>query len=79
MAERVGISGPSHMSTLLARLREPGLVDNALAAPLPFEANAWQLTASGRELAAATPDDSRPQAVRTSRTAHPPAPTKETR
>jgi hypothetical protein len=79
MAERVGISGPSHMPTLLARLRERGLIENALAAPLPFEANAWQLTASGIELETAIPDEGRATANRTPRSAHPPATTKEYR
>jgi hypothetical protein len=79
VAERVCISGRSHMSMLLARLREQRVVENTVDAPLPFEANAWQLTASGRELETAIPDYGRATATRTSPTTRPPAPTKETR
>jgi DNA-binding IclR family transcriptional regulator len=53
IAERVGIEGKGHASMLLARAARFGLVENVVVDPLPFEANAWQLTASGRELEAA--------------------------
>ena len=49
IALRVGTSSSSHMSTLLARLARRGLIENAMDAAL-FEANAWQLTASGKQL-----------------------------
>ena len=50
VAERIGVKAKSHTSRLLARLSRRGLIENTVDAPLPFEANAWQLTASGREL-----------------------------
>jgi DNA-binding MarR family transcriptional regulator len=53
IAERVGIEGKGHASMLLARSARFGLIENLVVDPLPFEANAWQLTASGRELEAA--------------------------
>jgi DNA-binding MarR family transcriptional regulator len=77
VAERLGVKAKSHTSRLLARLARFGLIENTVAAPLPFEANAWLLTASGRELAVAIPDDGRAMAARASRNHHP-APTKET-
>jgi DNA-binding IclR family transcriptional regulator len=53
IAERVGINGKGDASTLLARLSRFGLIENVVVDPAPFEANAWQLTASGRELESA--------------------------
>jgi DNA-binding MarR family transcriptional regulator len=56
IAQRVGIEGKGHASTLLARLDRFGLIENLVVDPAPFEANAWQLTASGQELEAAIRD-----------------------
>jgi DNA-binding MarR family transcriptional regulator len=53
ISERVGIEAKGHASTLLARLARFGLIENLVVDPAPFEANAWQLTASGRELESA--------------------------
>jgi DNA-binding MarR family transcriptional regulator len=79
IAESVGISGKSHISKLLARLAQRGVVENTVDAALPFEANAWQLTASGIELESAIRGDGRPAATSTSHTARRPATTKEKR
>jgi DNA-binding MarR family transcriptional regulator len=57
IAERVGIEMKSHASILLARLARFGLIENLMLDPAPFEANAWRLTASGEELAAAVKED----------------------
>jgi len=56
IAQRVGIDGKGHASMLLARLARFGLIENLLADPAPFEPNAWRLTVSGVELAAAIRD-----------------------
>jgi DNA-binding MarR family transcriptional regulator len=53
IAQRVGIEGKGHASTLLSRMARFGLIENLVVDPAPFEANAWQLTASGRELESA--------------------------
>jgi DNA-binding MarR family transcriptional regulator len=50
IAGRVGIESAGHASMLLARAARFGLIENIVVDPLPFQANAWQLTASGREL-----------------------------
>jgi DNA-binding MarR family transcriptional regulator len=57
IAERVGIEVKGHASTLLTRLARLGLIENVVRDPAPFEANAWVLTATGRELAAAVEED----------------------
>jgi DNA-binding IclR family transcriptional regulator len=59
IAQRVGIEAKGHASTLLTRLSRFGLIENLVRDPLPFEANAWQLTPSGTELATAIRDDTR--------------------
>jgi DNA-binding MarR family transcriptional regulator len=69
LAERVGITAKGHASTLLARLARFGLIENLAPDAALFEANAWQLTASGWELEAATRDHGEPTARRGSRTA----------
>ena len=69
IAERVGIEGKGHASTLLARLARFGLIENVVVDPAPFEANAWQLTGSGSELEAATQDDGQRTAPRTTHVA----------
>jgi DNA-binding MarR family transcriptional regulator len=56
IAQRVGIASKGHTSTLLARLARYGLIENRVVNPLPFEANAWQLTAAGAELETAIQD-----------------------
>ncbi len=53
ISERVGIEAKGHASTLLARLARFGLIENLMVDPLPFEANAWQLTPSGIALVTA--------------------------
>jgi DNA-binding MarR family transcriptional regulator len=53
IAEHLGVKAKSHTSRLLARLARRGLIENTIDAALPFEANAWQLTTSGRELESA--------------------------
>jgi DNA-binding MarR family transcriptional regulator len=53
IAERLGVNAKSDTSRLLARLAQRGPIENTVDAALPFEANVWQLTASGRELEAA--------------------------
>jgi DNA-binding MarR family transcriptional regulator len=57
IAKRAGVVGKGHASTLLARLARFALVENLVVDPEPFEANAWRLTANGRELEAATRTD----------------------
>jgi DNA-binding IclR family transcriptional regulator len=57
IAERVGIGAKGHASTLLTRLARFGLIENLVHDPLPFEPNAWRLTTTGGELAAAIGDD----------------------
>jgi DNA-binding MarR family transcriptional regulator len=52
IAQRVGIEAKGHASTLLTRLARFGLIENLIRDPLPFAANAWQLTATGKELGA---------------------------
>ena len=49
----MGIEVKGHASTLLARLARFGLIENLMVDPLPFEANAWQLTPSGIALVTA--------------------------
>jgi DNA-binding MarR family transcriptional regulator len=67
LAERLGVTTKSHPSRLLARLAHHGLIENTLDAALPFEANAWWLTASGRELERAIRHEGRAVAARKSR------------
>jgi DNA-binding MarR family transcriptional regulator len=50
LAERVGVESKAHTSQLLARLARFGLIENQVVDPVPFEANAWRLTVSGRQL-----------------------------
>ena len=59
IAQRVAIEAKGHASTLLSRLARFGLIENLVRDPAPFEANAWQLTPSGIELANAIRGDSR--------------------
>jgi DNA-binding MarR family transcriptional regulator len=53
VAERVGIKAKSNISNVLARLARLGLVENAAGPPALFTSNVWQLTARGKEIAAA--------------------------
>jgi DNA-binding IclR family transcriptional regulator len=69
IAERVGIEAKGHASTLLARLARFGLIENLVGDPVPFEANAWRLTTTGSELAAAVADHPPPIARRSSHSA----------
>jgi DNA-binding MarR family transcriptional regulator len=57
IAERAGIKDKGTASELLARLARFGLIKNLVVDPLPFEPNAWRLTATGEELAAAVTDN----------------------
>ncbi len=50
IAERVGVGSKGHASVLLARLARFGLIENEVRDPAPFQANAWRLTTSGRQL-----------------------------
>jgi DNA-binding MarR family transcriptional regulator len=50
IADRVGIASKAHSSKLLVRLERFGLIENLNPRPAPFEANAWRLTASGKQL-----------------------------
>jgi DNA-binding MarR family transcriptional regulator len=53
IAERVGVESKAHTSRLLARLARFGLIENQVPDAARFEANAWRLTACGRQLEAA--------------------------
>lgn len=64
LAQRAGIRSKGNISMLLTRLARFGLIENQVLDPAPFEANAWRLTRSGQELAAAIPDDGRPATAR---------------
>jgi DNA-binding MarR family transcriptional regulator len=79
ISQRVGIHSKGHASTLLARLARFGLIKNLVIDPAPFEANAWQLTTTGRQLQAAIPDDRNPTSARRSRSAHHTTTAKESR
>jgi DNA-binding MarR family transcriptional regulator len=79
IAERVGIEGKGHASIVLARLARFGLIENVVVDPVPFEANAWQLTGDGIELEAAVRDDGNSPAARRSRDARRTITTKERR
>jgi predicted transcriptional regulator len=61
IAERVGIEGKGHASTLLARLARFGLIENTRTGG---RENEWRLTASGIELERAIRDDGKPTADR---------------
>jgi DNA-binding MarR family transcriptional regulator len=78
VADRLGVKAKSHTSRLLARLASRGLIENTVAAGLPFEANAWQLTESGRERERAIPDEERLTAFPTYPIAPRTTPTRET-
>ncbi len=53
IAERLGVASKAHTSKLLARLARFGLIENQMLDARPFRANAWRLTASGKQLQAA--------------------------
>ena|GEM_PF-222862 len=55
IAQSLGVESKGHTSRLLARLARFGLIENQLSDPAPFQANAWQLTRAGQELAATIP------------------------
>lgn len=57
LAERVGILGKSHISRLLACLRQRGLIANTQEDPTPAVPNAWVLTGAGLELERAIRDE----------------------
>ena len=57
IAERLGVESKAHTSKLLARLACFGLIENQVPNAAPFEANAWRLTASGRQLEATIRQD----------------------
>jgi DNA-binding MarR family transcriptional regulator len=60
LAERVGVHSKAHTSKLLARLARYGLIENQVIDPTPFEANAWRLTATGKQLQAAIRREGQP-------------------
>jgi DNA-binding MarR family transcriptional regulator len=53
IAQLAGVESKGHTSRVLARLARFGLIENQVLDPAPFEANAWQLTRTGRQLLAA--------------------------
>jgi DNA-binding MarR family transcriptional regulator len=57
ISERVGIESKGHASMLLARLARFGLIENQVVNAAPFEANAWWLTLTGRQLHATIQHD----------------------
>ena len=67
VAERVGVESKAHASRLLARLARFGLIENQVPDVAPFEANAWQLTAGGRQLDATLRHECQSVARQTSR------------
>ena len=60
LAERVGVQSKAHASTLLTRLARFGLIENQVPNAAPFEANAWRLTTSGRQLERTIRHESKP-------------------
>jgi DNA-binding MarR family transcriptional regulator len=50
ISERLGVASKGHVSVLLARLARFGLIENQVLDTAPFQANAWRLTTSGRQL-----------------------------
>jgi DNA-binding MarR family transcriptional regulator len=70
IAARVGIASKAHASKLLARLARFGLIENQVTSGRPFEANAWRLTVSGRELEAAIRHQGQSAGRRRSRNGH---------
>jgi DNA-binding MarR family transcriptional regulator len=52
IAERVGVESKAHTSRLLARMERFGLIENRVLDAMPFQANAWRLTGSGKQLRA---------------------------
>jgi DNA-binding MarR family transcriptional regulator len=70
IAERVGIASKAHTSSLLSRLARFGLIENQITDPALFEANAWRLTASGRQLHTAVRRQGQISTRRTSRNQH---------
>jgi DNA-binding MarR family transcriptional regulator len=71
IAERVGVESKGHASMLLARLARFGLIENQVVNGVPFEANAWRLTVSGRQLAGAVRQEAQSVARRASRNGQP--------
>jgi DNA-binding MarR family transcriptional regulator len=67
IAERVGIASTAHTSKVLARLARFGLIENQLLDTAPFQANAWRLTASGRQLEATVRHERQPAVRRPAR------------
>ncbi len=53
MAVRAGVTNEGHMSRILTRMAQLGLIRNTRDARSPVRANAWQLTASGEKLESA--------------------------
>jgi DNA-binding MarR family transcriptional regulator len=67
ISERLGLQSKGHVSVLLARLARFGLIENQVLDTAPFQANAWRLTASGRELEATIRHEDRSRSLRPSR------------
>ncbi len=70
IAERVGVESKAHASSLLSRLASFGLIENQAPDRAPFKANAWRLTASGRNLEIAIRHSGQSTTPRTSRGGH---------
>jgi AcrR family transcriptional regulator/DNA-binding MarR family transcriptional regulator len=64
VAEHAGITDPGQISKLLARLERVGLAQNTGDGQAKGEANAWRLTAKGRQLAQGIATDTRTHAHR---------------
>jgi DNA-binding MarR family transcriptional regulator len=77
IAERLGIASKAHTSNLLARLARFGLIENQIAAPALFEANAWRITLSGKQLHTAIRRNGQTPIRRTSRSQQRMSSTKE--
>ena len=70
VAERVGVASKAHTSKLLARLARFGLIENQVTDPALFEAYAWRLTASGRQLETTIHHEGQSAVRRPSRNGH---------
>jgi DNA-binding MarR family transcriptional regulator len=62
IGHQLGVESKGHVSRLLTRLMRFGLIENQVLNPVPFQANAWRLTRSGRKLGEAIPLDWRTSA-----------------
>jgi DNA-binding MarR family transcriptional regulator len=70
ICERLGLQSKGHVSVLLARLARFGLIENQTLDTAPFQANAWQLTANGKQLKATIHHNERSIPTRSPRDRH---------